>query len=247
MWLCMWSVWTSDFLSPDMTNLTFPMFALTSLSLTLQISLFVCKSHFPYDLLPTSELCLSGQMSAPTRFCFLFLPLPSSASSPSLTHPTSSSPALLLLSPLASGVDLRLVSFAFRLEVPGLSLPGLSSRMFLLQIQTQPPTPEFNLWLCLSRAADPQAPGSLHNMGATFTRDWAMLLARGGITTYSVFWKLLCSAFVVLYKAAHFSSKISSLSEVCSSSPSALWLGQPCQLHFPSKVTIPFFFISLYE
>lgn len=53
--------------------LIFPMFALTSLSLTLQISLFVFKSHFPYNLLPTSELYLSGQMSVPTRFCFVFL------------------------------------------------------------------------------------------------------------------------------------------------------------------------------
>lgn len=134
MWACIWSVWTSDFLPPNMTNLSYSIFALTSFSLTLQISFFVCKSHFPYDLLPTSELCLSGQMSAPTRFCFLFLPLPSSASTPSLTHPTSSSPALF--SPLSSGVELRLGSFAFRLEVLGLSLPGLSSRIFLLQIQT---------------------------------------------------------------------------------------------------------------
>lgn len=83
---------------------------------------------------------------------------------PSLAQPTSSSPALLLLSSLSSGVDLRFGSFAFSLEVLALSLPGLSSRMFLLQIQSQTPTPEFNLWLMSSafemRAADSQAAGS---------------------------------------------------------------------------------------
>lgn len=93
----------------------------------------------------------------------------------------------------------------------------------------------------LLRAADSQAQGSPCNMGLTFARDWAMLFARGDIATYSVssLETLLCSAFVGLYKATPFSSKISYLSEVCSSSLSALWLGQPCQLHFPSKATIP--------
>lgn len=120
---------------PHMTNLSCPMFAFTSLSLSkflcLCVSLIFHMTCSPPQTLPASQgRCLH------TRFCFLFLPLPSSASTPSLTHPTSSSPALLLFSPLSSGVDLRLASFAFRLEVLGVSLPGLSSRMLLLQIQT---------------------------------------------------------------------------------------------------------------